>query len=556
MALSASTDQAGGHAARIPITWFTTAGVPVSGPTEWEAAYLTLDETPGPWEALTVTRNGASLPVTLRHLGDQVRTTVDWPRSGPGHYHLRVTGEGGQASAGVTLHARKLPPGGFEAMLEDLHVHLPANVAISLKRAGGLAGIRLSDLKPASLEEELARLRRAVRGTPDRPGLVSLLPVIARKPHEVLQSYDVSVRRELLKQPRPAALVQALSRLANASAAHSNSTLRLPDERVRPTVDVYENRVVRACVHLIRRRLRVLEQLAARHSGLLTPVQDLQAEVMGALRTTSFLREVRDLTGAPERLTMVLLKRPEYRAALEILLELQRSLRVTLDDDRLLEPLDNTPNLYQTWGTLNVIRALTEACTEAGFTLRSERIAVPHPGTLLLRVLPDGQPILTFEHPQTGCTVTLASERTFRPNGTGWQSVSFSQRPDLVIEIGGPGRPSELWVLDPKYKLDSDDLPAEPSKDTPSGHPKKTDIDKMHAYRDAIRDPSGRRGVTLAAILYPGQDRVYGPNIHAISARPVYADSLVGRLHTLFLAHLDPRTTRSSPVEAEITPFP
>ncbi|WP_174369227.1 DUF2357 domain-containing protein [Deinococcus sp. JMULE3] len=514
--------------------WFTTAGLPASGPAEWDAAYLTLDA-PGSWEAMTVTRNGLPCPVTLRRLNGQVRTTVDWPRSGPGHYRLHVTVEGSRHTATVTVHARKLPPGGFDAMLDDLHVHLPADVAISLKRAGGLAGIQLSELKPATLQEELARLRRAVHGTPDRPGLAALLPVIARSPHEILQSSGVMVRRELLKRPRPAALVQALSRSSAHTGGHAP---RFPDERVQPTVDVYENRVVRACAHLVLHRLRTLAQLAARDPRLGPPVHDLHVTLNSALRAASFLRDVRDLSGAPRRLTMVLLRRPEYRAALEILLELQRSLRVTLDDDRLLEPLGNTPSLYQTWGALHVIRALTDTCTEAGFTLRNERIAVPHPGTLLLRVLPDGQPILTFEHPRTGCTVTLASERTFRQSGAGWQSVSFSQRPDLVIELRGPGRPDELWILDPKYKLGSDDAPPESSGTPPSGNPNKTDIDKMHSYRDAIRDPAGRRGVTLAAILYPGQDHAYGPNIHAISARPGATDSLNARLRHLFATHL------------------
>lgn len=550
MASSASTDVAS-------LTWFTLAGAPVPEPREWEAAYLTLEMFPGPWESLQVTRNGAALPVTRRHLGGQVRTAVEWPRSGPGIYHLVITGEDGEAAETVTLHSRKLPPGGFEAMLEDLHVHLPADVAISLKRAGGLAGVRLSDLKPATPEEELARLTRAVHGTQDRPGLASLLRVIARRPHEVLESYEVAVRRELLKRPRPAPLLQALSRSALTSAAAGHHpALKLPDERVRHTVDVYENRVVKACAHLVRRRLRVLEGLAARQPALLAPVHGLQADLAAAVRAAPFLRDVRDLTGPPGKLTMVLLKRPEYRAALETLLELQRSLQVTLDDPGLLEPLANTPALYQTWGTLHVIRALADACTEAGFHLQKERLAVPHPGTLLLQVLPDGQDILLFRHPLDGRTVKLTTERSFTPRGRSWPSISFTQRPDLVVELHRPGAPGELWVLDPKYKLDSEDLASGQEMDAPSGGPKKVDIDKMHAYRDAIRDPSGRGGVTLAAILYPGQDRAYGAHIHAISARPRYAQSLTVRLRHLFLDYLSPADPTTARKETQDLPPP
>jgi hypothetical protein len=50
--------------------------------------------------------------------------------------------------------------------------------------------------------------------------------------------------------------------------------------------------------------------------------------------------------------------------------------------------------------------------------------------------------------------------------------------------------------------------------------PKKIDIDTMHAYRDAIRDPSGLRPVRFASILYPGPTVLYGTDIAAMCARP------------------------------------
>ena len=111
-------------------------------------------------------------------------------------------------------------------------------------------------------------------------------------------------------------------------------------------------------------------------------------------------------------------------------------------------------------------------------------------------------------------------------------------------------------MLDPKYKLDSEDLASGQETDAPSGEPKKVDIDKMHAYRDAIRNPSGCGGVTLAAILYPGQDRAYGAHLHAISARPRYAQSLTARLRHLFLDHLGPADPTPSRKEAQDLPLP
>ena len=57
-----------------------------------------------------------------------------------------------------------------------------------------------------------------------------------------------------------------------------------------------------------------------------------------------------------------------------------------------------------------------------------------------------------------------------------------------------------LFVFDPKYKLDSEGH----DEESLTGRPHKTDIDKMHAYRDAIRGEGGKRVIEYAAILYPG----------------------------------------------------
>ena len=56
--------------------------------------------------------------------------------------------------------------------------------------------------------------------------------------------------------------------------------------------------------------------------------------------------------------------------------------------------------------------------------------------------------------------------------------------------------------------------------------PKKVDIDKMHAYRDAIR-MNDERVVTYAAILFPGPPAPpFGSGVEAISAVPGGAEPL------------------------------
>lgn len=58
----------------------------------------------------------------------------------------------------------------------------------------------------------------------------------------------------------------------------------------------------------------------------------------------------------------------------------------------------------------------------------------------------------------------------------------------------------------------------------------KADIDKMHAYRDAIRDPYGRRVVAYAGVLYPGPYVRYSPGLEAIGADPEKREALDSRL--------------------------
>jgi predicted component of viral defense system (DUF524 family) len=97
----------------------------------------------------------------------------------------------------------------------------------------------------------------------------------------------------------------------------------------------------------------------------------------------------------------------------------------------------------------------------------------------------------------------------------GLRSLSFQQRPDIAIEIERPGGDNDVWLFDPKYKLDSEELEGE----DPQARPKKVDIDAMHSYRDAIRDERGNRVVRYAAILYPDQTQMYMLGLAALRAR-------------------------------------
>lgn len=510
------------------IRFLDLRGAQISGPREWEPAWVEVDVPVAEWTAAELTRNGVELPLGLRRIGGWPRVVAEWPRSGPGNYRLRLVTGGDAFERSVAVAPAKISGDAFARLLEDLEYRLPVSVALGIQRTGGLAGVALPPPDRTTVEAEYFRLRRAILGAEDRPGLRDLLPALQRDPHRILAATEHWVRRHRARRPHP-------TRLALAFASGSNlddegRLLRVLDTRVEHTCDVYENRLVRTFHRQVESRLRRLVPiLAARRAELGAEAASLAEALRRARRTATFLDDVAELSHAPDRVTMVLLRRPEYRAALEAYLEFQRSVAVRLDDDALDAPLENLPYLYQLWGTLVVIHALVDVGARLGYRLAHESIVGRDAGGVYVRVLRDGRTALALQHPEHETTVRLIPERTYGATGA-LQSITFPQRPDIAIEVQRPGERPEVLLFDPKYKLDGEREGDAAEAAVSAGGPLKVDIDKMHAYRDAIRDSDGRRVVRYAAILYPGPGRRYSAGIEALSADPMAMEGLERRV--------------------------
>ena len=255
-----------------------------------------------------------------------------------------------------------------------------------------------------------------------------------------------------------------------------------------------------------------------------------------------------ELTEPPTRLTIVLLKRSEYRAALEGFLEFRRTALVQLDEPLLQAPLTNLPSLYETWGTLQVVLAFLDLGATLSWRVTEHRLVRATPGQLWLRVLTDGAPAVSLEHPRTGQRATLYPQRTYSvgPRTSGPHSISFAKKPDVSIEVTGPSDKIAVWIFDPKYKLVSATVPAATAGDDetdtsqPLGLPKRLDLDAMHAYRDAIRAPDAAPVVRYAATLYPGQTKSYADGLAAIRAYPTDGTSLQSKLRQVLANALTP----------------
>lgn len=504
-------------------------GDPISTPVEWTPALVELLIVSADWERARLTLQGEAVPVSLRRLGGTARVVADWPRAGPGRYQLQLEGCGEADELVVTVAPQKISPDAYAAMLDDLEARLPAVVALGLQRAGGLAGIALPTPGQSTVAQELVRLRRAVLGTGVRPGLAAVLEALADSPHRVLRTTEFWARGERARRPHPTRLTQALVLAGNLDSA--GRPARVLDTRADPTADIYENRLLLAFAEQVGTRLRRIRRVLASTSqpALTEEAAALAAQFERARRRAAFLGEVAPPSFLPERTTMVLLKRPPYRAALEGWLEFHRVVAIRLEEPLLEAPLENLPKLYQLWGTLQVMAALLEAAADTGYRLVAQRLAARDADGVFLRVLPDGRAALDLVHGPSGARVQVIPERTYGAGGA-LRSISYGQRPDIAVEVTSVAGATRVYLFDPKYKLDGEPVHGDGS----DGRPHKGDIDKMHAYRDAIRDAAGRRVVCSAAILYPGPAVRYADGIEALPAYPGAEQALHDRLRETF----------------------
>lgn len=492
------------------LRFLSSGGDPIDAPSEWSEALLDLGEWIDAWPHLSVTANRNPLELAKRLIGGDERLVASWPRSGPGRHRVSVTTPEASTEATATIRPSKISQVGFEAMLLDLDHRLPTSIAIGLQRGGALAGTTFRTAQGSTVAEELSRLETAVFGSAGRQGLIDSLRQLGADPHRMLLSEERWTHRDRARRPTPHRIPTALAVAGNYDRA-IDRPYRVFDAVVRHTVDVYENRLVKAFATIVQRRARRLERIApegeAHHRSQL-----LGERLAATVAAATFLADVSDDTPLSDRPTMVLQKRPPYRAAYEGWIEFRRSRTVNLELEAMERPLDNLPYLYEVWCTLVVLQQLIDASVDEGFIVRQQRVVHPQAASVVVRVLGGSGPVVRLEHPD-GRRIEAYVQESFGRKSSGLRSISFTQQPDITIHRMNPDGRRRITVYDPKYKLDSSD---DPDSD---GRPKKADIDKMHAYRDAIRSSDGDHVVDFAAILYPGATEGFG-DVAAIRAVP------------------------------------
>ena len=476
-------------------------------PGEWREGWLVLPESLGKWSEIRAWAQGGELPVSCRLVDGNERALVPWNRAGPGHHRIEARSGETRWKSRVEIEPETIDRTAFAALLQELSHELPASIALSLQRIGANLPIERTVLDQPTLAEELERLRRLVQGWPDGPpGLSAVLRSIGQAP-------VMRLVREPEIRPVERALRPDLTRLGPLLATlplnRRGRPQRIVDMRPVESFETPENRFVAHFASLATRRLRRLDALAKEVAELDEQEIGVLANEMGrAIGSFPQLADLRPLADPPA--SQAMLRLAPYRQALGLWRRFKQSLAAILEDRRLDAPSENLPSLYELWGTLSVIDGTLAALGDAGWTVERQEIFGETAYGFGVRSLPGDRPAVTALSADRNLRLQIVPQAVANPRRQGLSSVSHRMIPDVAILLWEDERLASVLVFDPKYKRDGQ-------------KPVMGDIDKMHTYRDCIRDSDGKRVVTYAAIVYPGESVDYAGQVGAVSAVPGHA---------------------------------
>jgi predicted component of viral defense system (DUF524 family) len=501
------------------IAFLTKQHEELEQPKEWSPVIIVVNGEIENWDRYSLLLNNREFPLSLKVIKGEKKIVTDPIRLGTGNYKVKLRLENEIHYEVFSVFPYKISNDAYHIMLEELAFQLPADISVSLSELGAFSGEEVTRRQKVTIAQELLRLKRTINGTDKKPGLLKMIEMVAKKPHHFLMSHDVVVRRENARRINPARLAQAIHKQGNLDTR--GLPLKVIDTRVEHSYNTYENQLIKLFSHQVQMRLRKLIRLfqALNRGELIEEGVSLQRNFQSSLRKAKFLENVDLPDNFILKTTMVLLNVPAYKAIFEGFIDFQKVISSNINDPDLESPLENTPSLYQKWGTLKVLANLLALGVENGYVVKKQSLFKSMIGDSIIGLIPDGRPAAILVHPTNGTTIKFIPERSYVRKGNPLTSISFTQRPDISIEVTRPNGETKVYVFDPKYKLDSEEQNTD-DQSVVGGKPKKVDVDKMHAYRDAIRDKEGNRVVMFAATLYPGETYTYGEGLSAIQTYP------------------------------------
>ncbi len=444
----------------------------------------------------------------------------------PGRIRLRVCLDGREAlCAEIDVRPAKLDyETHFQAMRDDLETlcrslaYGPPQTARIDTKAGRGEGTPLDFLQAAQARlDRLCHTLRAILRQPDR----RLSSHRAVRPVSLARGQDPDSAVYLLRTPAvwtplpdgPTRLIPLRSEDRRIGYTALAETLRYPDART-PA-----NRHLVAALDRLFRRARTVGQSLGRDTGQ-NLYQDLcrrvQMRLGRVLRSAPLLNvpPAAPFDPFPTHLDV------RYTAAFALCRELMQALIPCTGAPFELSYRD-TPTLYEYWTWFT----LTRAFLRLGFR------PAPGSGDRLFRLSDRGLVVSplrgdasTIDLLGGDCKVRILYNPTYTAREG--RSITHDLRPDMVVEARGSDGRCQVYAFDAKYRREW-----QTEGDGGFWTPAREDIDKMHAYRDAIGEVSPRgfeRTLQGAVVLFPSPPdaryhahRFYKSLAHGIGGLPL-----------------------------------
>ena len=370
----------------------------------------------------------------------------------------------------------------------------------------------------------------------DTPNLDEITGLILSRPHRKVVSEAIPCTVDEMDHPDVGLLLSIFSSsgmLVKLPASHplcsTSAARRLYERTGEPyfptefkknrkyhTFDTNENRFVRHFLQDILERLRPIESALGYRSGTyLNP--DIVKNIDQLKQKTDYFlsdpmwNDVGQMTFVPGQST-VLQRRDGYRHLFRLyaLLNLTSRHQFAMKDFRNLIEMKDVPTLFEYWCFFIVKDLLDEKLKMTGaapIVTDRETQKVVQEG---IRINYEGDITLLYNAGYGGSSGLnlngkIDETNDYRPS----ESYSHGLRPDIVIEKAG----RKKLILDAKYKGKNggSGFYGEEEGGTIVGY-REEDLDKMHTYRDAIRNVFG------AFALYPGEKTIVFPPHRAKSA--------------------------------------
>jgi hypothetical protein len=358
------------------------------------------------------------------------------------------------------------------------------------------------------------------------------------------------VHEKLIPAPTQGIASQLQAILTHKRTRSSYLPEKVISRKTEISYDVFENRLLKKFLKMLiellslytktveqelqRKKLGELENKESIHTleKILSHADQLKKRVSSMLNY-AFLQEV-GLTTWLTNITPTLEREANYRRFYQIYQDFLWSPYFQTSDIFKLS-IKDLPTIYENWSTLFVCESIL-GLTEKKWTLINQSILVRHRLGYALDIK-RSELILSLRKKMTSINVFF--QKAFTPKSHPYWSYTHTQRPDITIEVKTKDS-SRLLIFDPKYRYSLQ-----------FGEDPESAINKMHVYKDSIRDPYGKKVVSKAFVLYPGKIEEPLENgdmefrvgvsefIGAIALRPAPVDELISRKTKILSLILD-----------------